>query len=76
MMKIKMMILTSLAALTLAACSSTPMDAQNKAKVVPVMPETSTHTHAENCKYYAVTHTHGAEMGGTDPATHNHGRGC
>lgn len=69
-MKIKAMLTISVAALLLAACSS--MDTQNKAKVAPEV----SHTHAENCKYYAVTHSHGAELGGTDPATHNHGRGC
>lgn len=69
-MKIKAMLTISVASLLLAACSS--MDTQNKAKVVPVASEV-THTHAENCSYYAVTHTHGPD---NNPATHDHGRGC
>jgi len=69
-MNIKAMLTLSVSAFLLTACAT--MDTQNKAKVAPEM----SHTHPENCKYFAVTHTHGAALGGTDPATHNHGRGC
>ena len=60
--------------LMLTACSS--MDTQNTEKVKPAKAAEVQHTHPENCRYFAVTHTHGEELGGMTGSDHDHGRGC
>jgi len=69
-MKIKGLVAIALASVSLTAYAA--MDSQNTAKVPP-KPVMVEHTHPENACFYAVTHSHGPELGGPG---HNHGKVC
>jgi len=70
-MKIAALFLIVMASFALTAHSA--MDSQNTKTVKPAA---TTHTHPENCSYFAVTHTHGEELGGANAMDHDHGKTC